>query len=37
MIKVRGYAARDAQSPLVFFSFERRDPRPAKGSETSEG
>jgi alcohol dehydrogenase (NADP+) len=28
MIKVRGYAARDAQSPLVFFSFERRDPRP---------
>jgi len=28
MIKVRGYAARDAQSPLTPFSFERRDPGP---------
>jgi uncharacterized zinc-type alcohol dehydrogenase-like protein len=28
MIQVRGYAAHDAQSPLVPFSFERRDPGP---------
>jgi alcohol dehydrogenase (NADP+) len=28
MIKVRGYAAHDAQSPLTPFSFERRDPGP---------
>jgi uncharacterized zinc-type alcohol dehydrogenase-like protein len=28
MIKVRGYAARDAHSPLTPFSFERRDPGP---------
>ena len=28
MIQVRGYAAHDAHSPLVPFSFERRDPGP---------
>ena len=28
MINVRGYAARDAQSPLTPFVFERRDPGP---------
>jgi alcohol dehydrogenase (NADP+) len=28
MIKVRGYAARDAQSPLTPFEFERRNPGP---------
>ena len=28
MIKVRGYSARDAQSPLAPFDFERRDPGP---------
>jgi uncharacterized zinc-type alcohol dehydrogenase-like protein len=28
MIPVRGYAAHDAQSPLVPFSFERREPGP---------
>jgi uncharacterized zinc-type alcohol dehydrogenase-like protein len=28
MFRVRGYAAHDAQSPLVPFSFDRRDPGP---------
>jgi uncharacterized zinc-type alcohol dehydrogenase-like protein len=28
MIQVRGYAVHDAQSPLVPFSFERREPGP---------
>ncbi len=28
MLKVRGYAVHDAHSPLVPFSFERRDPGP---------
>lgn len=28
MLKVRGYAAHDAHSPLVPFSFERREPGP---------
>jgi uncharacterized zinc-type alcohol dehydrogenase-like protein len=28
MIQVRGYAAHDAQSPLVPFTFERREPGP---------
>jgi alcohol dehydrogenase (NADP+) len=28
MIKVKGYAARDAHSPLSPFAFERRDPGP---------
>jgi len=28
MIQVRGYAVHDAQSPLVPFNFERRDPGP---------
>jgi uncharacterized zinc-type alcohol dehydrogenase-like protein len=28
MIKARGYSARDSQSPLALFNFERRDPGP---------
>jgi uncharacterized zinc-type alcohol dehydrogenase-like protein len=28
MLKVRGYAAHDAHSPLIPFSFERREPGP---------
>jgi alcohol dehydrogenase (NADP+) len=28
MIQVRGYAARDAHSPLTSFNFTRRDPGP---------